>query len=206
MISSQKILNINQFCASSIYTLWLKYNLVWNLLGSHKIYLGPTKSTKISPDLLGSQKIYWDLKELLRSNKHYWDPTRSTEISQEIQRSHKIYRDLTRSADLTWPDLTFNIWHLTFDISHLAFVIWQLTFYIWKPIAKHLYFLKTSEIYKLWLTQWLNKIDPRDASASENLVKSSMHLSSGISDRFLSSWHQYCRQELLASSYSHKHN
>ena len=117
MISSQKILNINQFCASSIYTLWLKYNLVWNLLGSHKIYLDPTRSTKISPDLLGSQKIYWDLTSI-------------TEIPQDLQRSHKKYRDLTRYTEISqdlliWPDLT---WHLTFDIWHLTLVIWHLSF------------------------------------------------------------------------------
>ena len=55
------------------------------------------RCTEISPDLLRSHKIYWDLTrcseispDLLRSPKIYWDLTRSTEISPDVLRSHKI--------------------------------------------------------------------------------------------------------------------
>ena len=92
--------SVYNWCASLIYTMWLKYNIVEisrDLLRFHKIFWDLRRSSDISHDLLMWQNTYDILTfELLLlpfgiySHKICWDLTRSTEI----------YRDLTRSTEI----------------------------------------------------------------------------------------------------------
>ena len=127
------------------------------------------------------------------THKIYWDLTRFSEILQDLLKSHKIYRDLKRSLEsalciwhLTFichchdiRQLSFDIWHLTFDID----MPWHLTFDISEgtdststdahdfgtiPSHFNLWILRLSAISKKELTDSVNNIGLRDASASKN--------------------------------------
>ena len=115
-----------------MYTLWLQYNIVWDLWDL-------ARSTEISQDLLKSPKIYWDLT--IHGDLTWHLPFDIWHLTFDIWHltldisylTFDIWHLTIDNWHLTFANwhLTFDICHLSFAICHLPFAIWNLTFDIW---------------------------------------------------------------------------
>ena len=143
------------------------------------------RSHKIYWDLTRSHKIYWqNIFEIWYLTFYFWHLT------------FDIYWDLTRSTDLSfyiwyltchgipWHSMTFDIWHLTCDIWH----DWRhwCSWYWHNPISFSLMDSQgLSAIFKKGLTDSLNNIGLRDASASKNMWVIFVGVRAGVRDTTL---------------------